>query len=74
MFKNFNIIKKIDWLNLHCKNKFIITINDHNKKFNLIFNNKKIKQNLSKHLLNKELNILEQKLSMGKNLDKILLK
>ena len=72
MFKDLNIINKIKWLNIHCKNNFIVTMNDHNKKFNLIFNNKKIKQNLTKHLLNKELNILEYKLSIGKNLDKIL--
>ena len=63
--------KKVHWLNLHCKNKFVITQNETNKKLNIRFNNKKIRQNLSKHLLNKQLDIFEKLLSFGKNLDKI---
>ena len=63
--------KKVHWINLHCKNKFFITQNETNKKFNILFNNKKIRQNLSKHLLNKELDIIENWLSFGKNIDKI---
>ena len=60
------IDKKIEWLNLHCKNKFVISINEDNKKFNIRFNNKKIIKDLSKHLLNKELDEFERKLSFGK--------
>ena len=63
--------KKIEWLNMHCKNNFIISENESNGKFNILFNGKKIKNNLSRHLLNKELDILETKLAFGKDLDKI---
>ena len=46
MFKYKNINEKIHWLNIHCKGDFLITINE-DKKFNIRFNGKKIKENLS---------------------------
>ena len=65
------INKKLHWLNLHCKNDFIVTINEDNEKFNIRFNGKKIRNNLSLHLLHKELDDFERKLSFGKDLDKL---
>ena len=65
------INKKLWWLNLQCKNDFIVTINEDNEKFNIRFNGKKIRKNLSLHLLNKELDDFERKLSFGKDLDKL---
>ena len=64
------INKKLHWLNLHCKNDFIVSITENNK-FNIRFNGKKIRENLSLHLLHRELDIFERKLSFGKDLDKI---
>ena len=65
------INKKLHWLNLHCKNDFVVTINADNEKFNIRFNGKKIRNNLSLHLLHKELDDFERKLSFGKDLDKL---
>ena len=65
------INKKLWWLNLQCKNDFIVTINEDNEKFNIRFNGKKIRKNLSLHLLKKELDDFERKLSFGKDLDKL---
>ena len=71
MFSYKNINEKIHWLNIHCKNDFIITINEDNK-FNIRFNGKKIKENLSKYMVNKYLDMYERLLGNGKNLDKLL--
>ena len=60
------IDKKLDWLNLHCENRFSITVSNCGKKFNIrdAWGNFE-STNLSKFLLNKKLDNLENLLSNG---------
>ena len=64
-----NINKKLDWLNIHCDNMFIISTNEEENKFNIrvLHGNKNLERtNLTKYMLNKELDLLEHELSMGR--------
>ena len=59
--------KKLDWLNIHCDNRFFITTTECETKFNIRDRKKELEfTNLSRHLLNKELDALEWELSQGR--------
>ena len=61
------IDKKLDWLNAHCDNRFFITTTECETKFNIRDRKKELEfTNLSRHLLNKELDALEWELSQGR--------
>ena len=61
------INKKLDWLNIHCDNRFFITTTECETKFNIRDRKKELEStNLSMFLLNKELDRLEHLLSQGK--------
>ena len=59
--------KKLDWLNIHCDNRFFITTTECETKFNIRDRKKELEStNLSMFLLNKELDRLEHLLSVGR--------
>ena len=61
------IDKKLDWLNIHCDNRFFITATECETKFNIRDRKKELESTgLSMFLLNKELDRLEDLLSRGR--------
>lgn len=65
------INKKLDWLNINLNNRFFISVNDETNKFNIRDKDKVFDvENLSKYMLNKELDNLEYMLGSGQ-IDKI---
>ena len=66
------INKKLDWLNINLNNRFFISVNDETNKFNIRDKDKVFDvENLSKYMLNKELDNLEYMLGSGQ-IDKIV--
>ena len=60
------IEKKLNWLNIHCNHRFFITMTECETKFNIRDKQKELEStNLSKHLLNKELDRLTHLLDFG---------
>ena len=59
--------KKLDWLNIHCDNRFFITTTECETKFNIRDTKKQFEfVGLSRYMLNKELDNLECLLSNGR--------
>mgnify|MGYP003139198720 CR=1 FL=1 len=61
---------KLNWLNIHCNNMFFISTNEEGNRFNIRvrhgYGNKELERtNLSRYLLHKELDNLEDLLSKG---------
>tara|TARA_R100000700_G_C3082667_1_gene87620 strand:+ start:245 stop:475 length:231 start_codon:yes stop_codon:yes gene_type:complete len=63
------INKILEWLNLHCEGRLVITIVEDTNKFNIrdVKTGELLASNLSKHLLKKELLEQETILSFGGN-------
>ena len=61
------INKKLEWLNIHCDNRFFITTTEDQKEYNLRDKHKVFDcVNLSKYMLNEELDYLEHMLACGR--------